>query len=330
MFSKGFKTPNNNISDFALCSKYFGVTKIPCLICNPIRNEQNPSLGFYTRDGVKIYWKDFATEERGGIKDLLSKLWHCDYHKVLDRIASDFNDDQTYNVGNQINPTHSSHISLNEDVELKVKTRDWRSYDIKYWESYGISLEWLKFAEVYPVSHKIIVKNNKQYTFGVDKYAYAFVEHKENKVTLKLYQPFNKNGYKWCNKHDRSVISLWNKIPDKGSKLVICSSLKDALCLWANTGIPTLALQGEGYSMSETARNQLIGRYDKIYIIFDNDDAGIKNGIRLASETGFTNIEIPQFEGGKDISDYYKTNGKEEFTRMFTNLLNEDYDELPF
>ena len=327
MFSKGFKAPDK-VDDFALCSKYLGVTKLPCLINNPARNDCNPSLGLYSR-GNRVYWKDFATKERGGICDLLSQMWHCEYYEVLDRIAQDFKDDQTHNIVRNQENKHRHCINIGDDVELKVKTRDWRSYDIKYWESYGISLKWLKFAEVYPVSHKIIMKNNHQYTFGVDKHAYVFVEHKENKVTLKLYQPFNKNGYKWCNKHDRSVISLWAKIPEKGEKLAICSSLKDALCLWANTGTPAIALQGEGYSISETARKQLIGRYDKIYVLFDNDKAGLENGMRLSAETGFINIEIPQFEGGKDISDYYKIKGKEDFVKTFTSLINGD-DDLPF
>lgn len=332
MFSKGYKTPDNEISDFTLCNRYFGVDKIPCVICNPMRNDKNPSLGFYSRDGVKVYWKDFATNERGGIYDLLSQMWHCDYYQVLDRIADDFHTCDHKQVKVEYNsekPGLFSQVNAS-DAELKVKVRDWRQYDIQYWESYGINLEWLKFADVHPVSHYFICRKNKQYVFGTDKLAYAFAEHKENKTTIKLYQPMNKNGHKWYNKHDRSVISLWEKIPKKGDKLVICSSLKDALCLWRNIGIPALALQGEGYSMSDTARNNLIGRYEKIYIIFDNDKAGLENGIRLSSETGFINIEIPQFEGGKDISDYYKIKGKTEFQRMFTNLINENYDELPF
>ena len=33
--------------------------------------------------------------------------------------------------------------------------------------------------------------------------------------------------------------------------------MKDALCLWANTGIPAIAIQGEGYGISDTAVNEL-------------------------------------------------------------------------
>ena len=158
-----------------------------------------------------------------------------------------------------------------------------------------------------------------------DKYAYAYVEFKEGRTTLKIYQPFNKNGYKWSNRHDKSVISLWTKVPKEGKKICICSSLKDALCLWANTGIPALATQGEGYGISNTAINELRRRFTKVYICFDNDDAGLKDGVHLANKTGFINIVLPKFKGGKDISDLYKVlNNKEQFKQMILKLFYDD------
>lgn len=226
-------------------------------------------------------------------------------------------------------------VSHRGNTDLQCKVREWRKYDIDYWESYGVPLEWLKYAEVYPISHKIVISNGKRYVFGADKLAYAFVEHKEDKVTLKIYQPFNKSGRKWSNKHDRSVISLWTKIPERGDKVVICSSLKDALCLWANTGIPAIAVQGEGYGMSDTAISELKKRFNSVYILFDNDEAGLLDGKKLAEQTGFTNIILPQFTGGKDVSDLYKSVGKQKFIETILCLFEPNTDEddpfdLPF
>ena len=107
----------------------------------------------------------------------------------------------------------------------------------------------------------------------------------------------------------------------KGDKICICSSLKDALCLWANTGIPSLAIQGEGYRMSDTAINELKKRFNRIYICLDNDEAGLKDAVQLASKTGFINVVLPQFKGGKDISDLYKVLGnKEQFKQTILSL----------
>lgn len=306
-------------SDAQIAAKYLGITRIPCVILSPLRRDTKPSLGLYTRDGVSVSWTDFATKEGGSIYSLLSKMWHCSFAETLERIKSE--------SGLYINGTLESRVSKPISVaigaavsDLQCRIREWRPYDIAYWESYGVPLRWLKYADVYPISHKIIVKNKRKYVLGADKYAYVFVEHKEGKVTLKIYQPFNKNGYKWSNKHDRSVISLWTKIPEKGDKLCICSSVKDALCLWANTGVPAVAVQGEGYGISNTALQELKRRYKEIYILFDNDEPGLADGCKLAKATGFTNVVLPPFKEGKDISDFYKAH-REEFKKVLWELL---------
>lgn len=328
MFSKGIssitlKDIRDIISDFDLLSYYFNITNIPCLINSPLRKDNNPSFGFYTNDGYIVRFKDFATKDSGDIYDLLRKLWNLDFPSTLDKIYSDIN---------KINPSSNSikvsskkgHSYKNTLSELNCKVRDWESHDIQYWESYGINIKWLKYAEVYPISHIIIKKDNKEHIFNADKYAYVYVERKENKITLKIYQPYNKK-YKWTNKHDRSVISLWTKIPDKGDILCICASLKDALCLWANTGVPAVSVQGEGYSMSETAVNVLKERYKNIFIIFDNDKAGLIDSAKLAEQTGFKNIILPslsEYGNPKDISDiYHEMKDQNKFKQLFKNLL---------
>lgn len=334
--SVSFEEVMSKVNEADLVAYYLGVTEIPCFIHSPLRQDRKPSFGLYSKDGKRIYWIDLATREGGGIYDLLSLMWHCSHKEVLIRIQKDM---KKFTMGAKVG-TYTpcevrNMVSHRGNTDLQCKVREWRKYDIDYWESYGVPLEWLKYAEVYPISHKIVISNGKRYVFGADKLAYAFVEHKEDKVTLKIYQPFNKSGRKWSNKHDRSVISLWTKIPEKGDKVVICSSLKDALCLWANTGIPAIAVQGEGYGMSDTAILELKKRFDNVYVLFDNDEAGLLDGKKLAEQTGFTNIILPQFIGGKDVSDLYKSVGKQKFIETILCLFKQDTDEddpfdLPF
>lgn len=288
-----------------ICAYYLDIDEFPCLIKSPLRIDNNPSFSLYIKDN-KVYYYDFGNHDKGGLFDLLEKLWNKDFYDCLITINNDIKS-ITNKVVNYCNCVAKDVRHYKSNITLKVKIREWKDYDIKYWQSYGISLKWLEYAEVYPISHKFIIKDNKTYIFGADKYAYVYVERKEGHITLKIYQPFNKLGYKWSNSHDASVISLWTKIPEYGKQLCICASLKDALCMWSNTGIPSISLQGEGYLMSQTAIDELKRRYDSIYIIFDNDEAGIKDGQKLEQHTGFQNISLPSFEGGKDISDYYKS-----------------------
>lgn len=302
---------------------YLGISSIPCKISSPLRLDRSPSFGLFSPNGSRITWIDFSSGERGGIFDLLGKMWNTNFKETLARIYKDFS---KFKGTTKIEPTGHTpmtpHISTgNNDVIMECKVREWRKHDIEYWESYGISLEWLKYANVHPISHKIIIKKGQRYVFGADKYAYAYAEFKDGKTTLKIYQPYNKQGFKWSNKHDRSVISLWTKIPPTGDRVCICSSLKDALCLWSNTGIPALAIQGEGYTISDTAVSELKRRFKNVYILLDNDEAGLKDAKILASKTRFTNIVLPNINGAKDVSDLYLSlQDKEKFRKIIIGL----------
>jgi len=211
-----------------------------------------------------------------------------------------------------------------------VRVRQWEEHDIAYWNSYGITKRWLQYAEVYPISHKIVTKTDGhagkicRMVFAADRYAYVYVERKEGGLQLKIYQPYNTKGFKWCSKMDGSVISLWTKIPRRGGRVVICSSLKDALCLMSQLRIPAIAPQGEGYGISDTAAGELRKRFGHVYISFDTDKAGIADAMRLSEKTGFTAI-VPDLGQYKDFSDYYKSLAdKSEFQKLKALFTDQD------
>ena len=304
-----------------LSSVFPEITSLPCLMCSPLRQDKHPSFSIYMSNGGHIYYKDHATGERGGLLDLLCSYWNCTFNQVLDRLC-------TMLIGSgdiTIKPKQIKTLTRKEADQLtkvQVVVRPWRDYDYEYWASYGVEKQWLKYAEIYPISHKIITKKNGpndkgvKHIFTSDKYAYCFVERKEGNLSLKIYQPFNKKGFKWCSKMDGSTIGLWTKIPEYGDRVVICSSMKDALALSCQCHIPTLCLQGEGYNISETACNELKRRYKKVFICFDTDTPGKKDAEKLSKETGFTNI-VPDLGSEKDLSDYYKSlEDKNEFKQL--------------
>ena len=308
-FSKGI--PNitlqdilNKVSEAQILAFYLNIFVVPKRMHSPFRKDLRPSFGIYSSNGKRIYYKDFGTNETGSLFDLLGRLWGItSFREVIERIYFDIPKMTESAEIKECTPIIVSRKDYSKNCDIKCKIREWKDYDLEYWENYGISLEWLKYADVYPISHKIIIKDGKEFIFGADKYAYAYLEHKEGKETIKIYQPFNKNGFKWASKHDKSVISLWTKLPQKGNIVCVCSSLKDALCLWANTKIPAIAIQGEGYNMSKTAVLELKRRFKHVCIMLDNDEVGLYDAKKLAENTGFTNVVLPFFNEGKDISD---------------------------
>ena len=305
-----------------LCTVFPEITEIPCLICSPLRTDSNPSFSIYMDNNNHIRFKDHGnTGIQGGLIDLLCKYWNCTFNQCIDKICTLMIKESDITI----KPKQIRTFTRKESdtlSKLQVTIRPWRDYDYEYWNSYGITRQWLKYAEIYPISYKIITKKDsltdksKKYVFPSDKYAYCFVERKEGKLQLKVYQPFNKSGFKWCSKMDASVIGLWTKIPEYGDRVIICSSLKDALVISCQLHIPTLCLQGEGYNISDTAIKELKRRYKKIFISFDTDEAGKMDGKKLAERTGFTNI-IPDLGTEKDFSDYYRSlKDKEKFKQL--------------
>lgn len=295
---------------------YFDINTLPFRMSSPLREDKKPSFGLVMFNN-KVYYKDFATGESGNLLQLLSKIWHIDIPNTALRVLKEYKENN--NNALILRDSKKYHRIKKVNTSLKVKTREWRPHDIEYWNSYGISIKWLNYAEVYPISHIFITKNKKTTIINAEKYAYVYIERKEGHITLKIYQPFSKE-YKWTNKHDSSVISLWTKVPKKGETLCICSSVKDALCLSCNLHIPAIALQGEGYGMSNTAIKVLKKRYKNIYIFFDNDKPGLEDAKKLSEVTGFEYKVLPFFIGGKDISDMYKVLGKEKMIALLKPL----------
>ena len=297
------------------------INEIPCLICSPLRTDNKPSFSIYMTNGGHIAWKDHAkTGERGGLMDLLCKYWQCTFNQALDKICElPALKDSVVLKSKQIKTLTRKESSALKKIEVKV--RPWRDYDYEYWASYGIEKQWLKWAEIYPTAYKIITKKDKdtgktvQYCFPAEKYCYTFVERKEGKLSLKIYQPFSKK-FKWCSSMSDGVISLWSKVPEYGDRIIICSSMKDALCISCNLHIPAIAPQGEGYDISETACNELRRRYKKVFISFDCDKAGLEDARKLSEKTGFQFV-VPDLNGEKDFSDYFKSlSDKQQFKQL--------------
>lgn len=314
------------VSHADLLSHYLGINSLPVLINSPLRDDVHPSFFIYSPDGEKVFYKDYATGDKGDIYSLLEKKDSITFSQLLRKIASE----KVFQSKKEtiVNTPSKGKPFKKTTSDLKVKVREWQQHDIDYWESYGISLKWLKYAEVYPISHKIVYKDGQRYVFHAPKYAYVFVERKEGNVSLKVYAPFAENKkLKWHTSNDGSVVGLWTKVFSKSvteNRVVICSSLKDALCLWSNIGIPAIYVQSETTGLSNTAQEVLRNRFKYIFICFDNDAPGLIDGEELSLKTGFKNVVLPHFSEGKDLSDMFKAKGKEEFIKIVKPLFDID------
>lgn len=311
-------------SEFDIMRFYLNIDVLPALINSPLRQDKNASVSIFSPDGVKVFYKDFGTGEHGSIFDLLGRMWNRTFSETITKIWDDI--DKVKHNRINLNRTRRGVIHKSNSI-LEVRTRQWFDYDMEYWNSYGISREWLEFGDVYPISHILITRDNITKIIPAEKLAYVYVERKDGKVSLKVYQPKSQR-LKWLSKHDSSVWDLWSRLPDRGDTLFITSSRKDALCLWENTGIPSVSLQGEGYVPKEKVINQLKQRFGRVIIFFDNDyDKDENHGhiyaSRLSGMFDLDMVEIPSEYKSKDPSDLFKNHGAETFRRVIKELVKQ-------
>lgn len=322
--SVGLDVLLDKTSEFDIMRFYLNIDVLPALINSPLRQDRNASVSIFSPDGVKVFYKDFGTGEHGSIFDLLGKMWNRTFSETITKIWDDI--DRVKHNRINLNRTRRGVIHKSNSI-LEVRTRQWFDYDMEYWNSYGISREWLEFGDVYPISHILITRDNITKVIPAEKLAYVYVERKDGKVSLKVYQPKSQR-LKWLSKHDSSVWDLWSRLPDRGDTLFITSSRKDALCLWENTGIPSVSLQGEGYVPKEKVINQLKQRFGRVIIFFDNDyDKDENHGhiyaSRLSGMFDLDMVEIPSEYKSKDPSDLFKNHGAETFRRVIKELVKQ-------
>lgn len=321
-----------SLSDRDIIGRYLGIYEFPCSIQSPIREDDDrPSFSMQER-GDCVFWKDFGTGDSGNAVSLMAKLWHVTYSEALLKIKLD-TEARIPRVS--LIRRYNGKIHLTSNSSIKVKVREWKGWDKEYWESYGISLKFCKWCNVHPISHAFFTRTDADgkkttVTIPMDKYAYAYFEWKDGKESIKLYQPYSQT-MKWLSKHDASVWDLWKQAfrwADEKSNdaLIITSSRKDAMCLWNNLSIPSMSLQGEGYLPKPQVMQQVLDKFKKVYLWYDNDfthkddNPGQDNAKKLIElYPNLNNIYIPDEYGCKDPSDLFKKYGKTTLKQIWKN-----------
>ena len=144
-----------------------------------------------------------------------------------------------------------------------------------------------------------------------------------NHNLLYFHSPYEEEN-KWLSNTKKTDVQGYIQLPDKGEKLIITSSLKDVMCLYA-AGYNAIAMQSEMQIPHESLISELKDRFKVIEVLYDNDfDKESNPGQRVASQIcdlyGFNNICIPSEFKSKDPSDLISNVGN--FNEL-KNIINE-------
>ena len=336
VFNNTVESVMSNVDEASLVSYYLPeLNFIPEIICSPLRQDTHPSFRVYSPDGVKIRYYDFGTKEKGGLIDLVMRIFNLSFTEALEKIQRDSKGNNKHIGLTESTPNRIKIRSDSVSFQIRTQMREWKEWDFEYWDSYGIPKRWLLHADIYPISFIFIVSETGYIkTVQADKYAYTFVERKDGVISEKVYQPYNKEGFKWRSGHDSSVWDLWTRLPKTGESVIITSSRKDALCIWAQTGIPSVSLQSETTGIKPQVIQELKDRFKNVFVLYDNDinnavNNGRIDGKKIADTFGVIQLEIPSIYGCKDTSDlYHKYRGnivKETITKLIEQYAKTSY-----
>lgn len=199
--------------------------------------------------------------------------------------------------------------------EFLFEPRMFNDKDKRFWYKYGITKDQLIRDKVFPVrKFKITDAQNNTSSFSIKDPGYMFTDF--NGRRMKLYRPYIDGFGKFLTNCTPNDIGCINSLPLTGNQLVITKSYKDCRVL-KNLGLNSVYFQNEGMFPSLELLLPLCRRFNRIYIIFDNDKTGIEQGQKLYSYLNtylpgkISNVVIPQIAKVTDTSDFYVSQGED-------------------
>jgi hypothetical protein len=277
-----------------------------------------PSMFIYYDVVSRSYkFKDFSSGNQGDSIELVKALFnmptrgHATY-KILE-------DYQIYIKNNTIAVVDIFYHDKYKVVDYEM--RHWTNFDQTYWMGYKIGSKMLDRYNVIPLSFFTMSKLDLDgakisYTFRKN-YVYGYFRNDGS--LYKIYMPKNT---------DKKFIKVENYIQGTDQLrhdckyLLITSSLKDLMAFnkLGISNIEAIAPDSENTMIGEKAIGELKPHYEKIIVLFDNDEPGIKAAQRYKDKYGFNTILLPM---EKDLSDSVKEHGMDKVREILFPLLKQ-------
>ena len=276
-----------------------------------LREDKSPTV-YITPYNGKLLYKDFGNSEH--VFDCFNYVkykYNCSFVDALRIIDCDFNLGLSPNTSGKqftmgIMGYRQSVVPVfdKNPVIIRKKRRPWNQEDAKFWSKYLVSKKILTKFAVEPISHFWV--NSNRFTCKSITYAFKF------KNRYKIYSPYEDKN-KWLSNTNKQDVQGFNQLPETGERLIITSSLKDVMCLYA-AGYHSVAMQSEMQIPDEKLISELNQRFNTIEILYDNDFTKANNPGQVMAKKicdlyGFKNICLPVTFESKDPSDLVSTVG---------------------
>jgi hypothetical protein len=312
------------VSEWDLWSYYIPGVKLGGSFLSPLRREKEPSASLFVSRSGNILLKDFKLGTFT-IWRFLQEKYNLTYHECLLTINNDFDLGITLRRNNK--PT-MSYFGIEQKekpeqksslTELAIKRRSWNTFDKNYWLQYNIPVDFIETR-----NHKVIPLDNfwinGELSYWHYEYNPAYSYEFGNKLR-KIYMPYNKK-LRFVMNCKEDIIQGEDDLPWTGDILFITKSYKDVLFL-STLGYNAISPQSESYTLSEEVIARYEKRFENIYLLYDNDEVGIKySNNNCIKYPCLKQIFVPKESECKDISDFYKKYKKIETLKLIEKWMS--------
>lgn len=272
--------------------------------------ERTPSMHVYLNESKNEYrFKCFSSGKGGNIVELVKEINNITEGNAIAKIISDYNEFviskgefkiQNFKTGNRYTVTDYTR-------------RQWYTNDAEYWMPYGIGSALLERYNIRPLKKYVMVKGEDSLEISHDT-MYGFF--KEDGTLYKIYSPKIRRK-KFIKVKD--YLQGLDQLKYDKPYLVICSSLKDALCFsLLGYNAEVVAPDSENSIIKSTLINLFKERYEKIITLFDNDDAGKRSIDKYQQIYGIPGTYLPL---EKDVADAVVIHGFKKVKELMTPIL---------
>lgn len=309
------------------------------LICSPIRDDVHPTCGFKYDNKGKLKFRDFAGYFWGDCFDVVALIMSYiykksydvsnkeDFIKILRHITFTFKDifygqEKDINLVNEINTAIVNIRHSKPIIELVV--RAWNENDKKYWEQFGVPLQFLNLNFIYPVeqyyiNRKINPEPKYYYRSNDPCYGYCLGQDRNGIYNIKLYFPYRKKDITRFITNCNHLEGIYNLDRNDYDYIVITKSTKDRVSIGANVR-RIISLYGQGqigtvgiinvphetYRLRQNEYDWLKSKLKdtgKIVSLMDNDKTGKLESIWLRNNYNIIPIIIPKGLYAKDFAE---------------------------
>lgn len=324
------------------------------------RSEHSPSF-IITYYNQKLKWRRFGlyNSPKDPVEFVMFKF-NLGFYDALNKIYKDI-----YVDGNvpklSIDQLKSLRSQTRDEVNMGIVIRDWKEYDIEYWEMHdGITIKQIESFYVHSAG-EYWANDKRLHVASSRDPLYCFDHHIETGLnSFTAYRPYadldinvsrrplaNRSvSYKFRKCLIRGHIMNLNQTLSKKKKelqgenrwvvprdpnlrkvLFVTSSYKDVIALDA-IGIDAIAPHTEEGAISEDVLLQILPYYDHIYIAYDNDETGVRQSLKITELYKKYNLKywnVPKSCAScKDPASVLKNESKELLKELIYEKLKRD------